>query len=80
MNLGAKIEDVMTVGNNVGKDIPEVVTITIDYVMRHGIDSEGIFRKSGAKTTIDYICDLFDAGATVRIEDHTKDEHDGIPF
>jgi hypothetical protein len=45
--------------------------------MKFGLDSEGIFRKSGSKIEIEKICDMFNYGAAVQIENYTQDEHTG---
>ena len=75
--FGIPLSEVMKIGDNVGHDIPVILSVTVDYVMKFGLDSEGIFRKSGSKIEIEKICDMFNYGAAVQIENYTTDEHTG---
>eukprot|EP01091_Cochliopodium_minus_P009293 TRINITY_DN2259_c0_g1_i1.p1 TRINITY_DN2259_c0_g1~~TRINITY_DN2259_c0_g1_i1.p1 ORF type:complete len:1030 (-),score=301.04 TRINITY_DN2259_c0_g1_i1:31-3120(-) len=75
--FGVQLSDVMKIGDNVGLDIPIILSVTVSYVMKYGLESEGIFRKSGSKTEIERICDMFNNGAHVVIENYTTDEHTG---
>lgn len=43
--------------------IPLVVNDCVSYLDSHGLETEGIFRKSGSTSLIEYYKDQFDQGA-----------------
>ena len=50
---------------------------TVDYVLKYGLESEGIFRQNGLKKDIERICDYYDHGAKIQLDKFTSDEHTG---
>eukprot|EP00842_Homolaphlyctis_polyrhiza_P004501 jgi/Hompol1/5051/HPOL_001875-RA len=45
-----RLEDLM--GNDGSKGIPRILLDTIDYITKHGLDADGIFRKSASSTSL----------------------------
>ena len=56
-------------------DVPEVVTVTCEYLIRKGLPIEGIFRMSGAKREVTNIIAKFNRGENVILANETADEH-----
>lgn len=56
-------------------NVPEVLALTCDYLMQHGLGVEGIFRLSGAKREITSIVSKFNRKEKVVLENETADEH-----
>ena len=44
------------------KDIPPIVLSCIEFIREHGMFDQGIFRVSGAKSTVRYLKDYFEGG------------------
>eukprot|EP01080_Neovahlkampfia_damariscottae_P008417 gene8417-242_t len=54
------ILDTMKLPQNVGRKVPLIVEVCVDYLMNNGVDSLGIFRLSGRHYEIYAMCLLFE--------------------
>ena len=68
-------ENTMLFGNDLtrqaeteGRAVPYIITRCVDEVEAHGMDYEGIYRKSGGATSLRAIIDAFEGGGEVIFE------------
>ncbi len=69
------LEVVMANQRDRSLNLPEVLVVCIEYLIKSGISTEGIFRMSGSKREIAGIISKFNRGENVNLETETSDEH-----
>jgi len=54
---------------NYGKEIPVIVSDSLAFIEKHGIDAEGIFRLSGSKLKLEELRSIYDKGEVATLTD-----------
>lgn len=63
--FGIPLTDVLALSNHQGCQLPLVVTSTVEFIDRYGLDSEGIFRISAMASVLDDVKRRFNRGEIV---------------
>ncbi|ESO11521.1 hypothetical protein HELRODRAFT_96714 [Helobdella robusta] len=69
--FGSSLEETLRfeTRKNPGRTVPEIVEICIEYLRKHGLNEEGLFRLPGLTSMIKKCVELFDRGERPRFED-----------
>lgn len=60
--FGIPLEDAIELTGNTVSGVPDIVVYCVSYILRFGMDEEGIFRLSGSLNEINKIKDMFQKG------------------
>ncbi|CAO3625905.1 unnamed protein product [Mucor hiemalis] len=72
--FGRKLEDLAAIEGNTSDDyIPTFVVQIIDHIKQHGLDKEGIFRKSPSSEELQYVKTAFNNGVKVDLNEYDID-------